>query len=192
MEEPSEQGFTRAFICVRFPDDVVKEIARVQEILGGWKFTGKMTELENLHVTLKFLGEIDEEMIGKVREKLEEVKVGVFEARLVDAGTFSVHGKPRIVWVKVGGKGMFELQKKIDEALEGLFEKERRFMSHLTIARVKYTKDARGFEECVRKIGVKEICFSVGEFFLMKSTLQLTGPRYTEIERYTTGSDGKA
>jgi len=47
-------------------------------------------------------------------------------------------GRTRIAWIKVEGVGIWELQKRIDEALEDLFKKEERFMSHLTIARIKY------------------------------------------------------
>jgi len=57
--EDMENKLIRAFIAIDFPDEVVKEIARVQEVLGKRQFTGKMTEPENLHLTLKFLGEID-------------------------------------------------------------------------------------------------------------------------------------
>lgn len=154
----------------------------MQEALSGKKFTGKMTELENLHVTLKFLGEIDEEMLKKTKERLREVKFEAFGVKFLQTGTFSVRGNPRIVWVKVGGDGMFELQKKIDSALAGLFEKEHRFMSHLTVARVRYVADKKGFQEHVRKISVRDVRFSVEKFILMKSELQSMGPKYTEIE----------
>src|SRR3990167_5292147 len=131
----------RAFICVEFPSEIIKEIARVQEVLGKYKFTGKMTELENLHLTLKFLGEIDDRKLEEVKMQLSGVKVKGFEARLGDIGIFGRNGNPKIVWVKIGGKGIFELQEKVDEALKGLFKPESRFMSHATIARVKYAKD---------------------------------------------------
>ena len=52
-----EHVSTRTFICVEMPDAVVKEVARLQELVGKKLFTGKITELENLHATLKFLGE---------------------------------------------------------------------------------------------------------------------------------------
>lgn len=175
---------TRAFVCVRFPDEAVKEIARVQEILSGKKFTGKMTELENLHVTLKFLGEIDEEMLEKAKEKLKEVNFESFEAKLSEIGTFSVRRNPYIVWVKIGGEGIFDLQKSVDSALAGLFALEERFMSHLTIARVRYVMDKEGFRDYVRKLSVREEKFRVDKFILMKSELGSTGPKYTKIADY--------
>ena len=56
--EKKENGMIRCFICIDFPDEVIKEVARVQEELEKVKFNGKLTELENLHLTLKFLGEM--------------------------------------------------------------------------------------------------------------------------------------
>ncbi|MEK6889462.1 MAG: RNA 2',3'-cyclic phosphodiesterase [Nanoarchaeota archaeon] len=175
----------RAFIAVVFGDEVIKEIARIQEILSGHKFLGKMSELENLHVTLKFLGEIDDEKLMKVREKLKEVKMEEFEAHLDSIGTFNYRGNPKIVWVKIAGKGMFELQKQVDWKMrEEGFIMEERFMSHLTIARTKYTYDAKGFMKYVSGIGVRDIKFPVSKFLLLKSDLKPNGPVYNVIEEY--------
>jgi 2'-5' RNA ligase len=176
---------TRAFIAVDFPDEVVKEIGRIQGILGKKQFTGKMTELENLHLTLKFLGEVDEERLNLVREELRKIKLGRFEARFGGAGTFNHRGKPSIVWIKVGGKGIFELQTAVDGALEKAgFKKEKRFMSHLTAARVKYVKDRKEFVEYVRNLKMKDLRWEVRSFKLMKSELRPMGPIYTVVEEF--------
>src|SRR3989344_2398780 len=82
---------TRAFICVEFSDGVIREVARVQELLDK-KFIGKFTELENLHLTLKFLGEIDEDRIVEVKKRLGEIKLKEFEGKLHSLGTFSHKG----------------------------------------------------------------------------------------------------
>ena len=176
---------TRAFICIEFPSEIVKEVARVQELLETRKFTGKLTELENLHLTLKFLGEVDERKLKAVKKKLQEIRLEKFDARLGEAGTFSYRKKPRIVWIKILGKGMIELQQQVDEVLSEIgFKKEERFMSHLTIARVKFVKDKKGFVDYVKNLGVKGLKFGVGEFKLMESELRPVGPVYTEIEEY--------
>ncbi|MBI2632650.1 RNA 2',3'-cyclic phosphodiesterase [Candidatus Pacearchaeota archaeon] len=177
--------FTRAFIAIEMPDSVIKEVARINDVLGNWKFTGKFTELENLHLTLKFLGEIDNERLEKVKEKLRDVKFESFEAKLSEIGTFSLHENPRIIWIKIGGKGIFELQEKIDNTLEKEgFLREKRFMSHMTIARVKYVKDKKGFFDYVKKIRIKEIKFRINNFYLKKSELNESGPIYTTLETY--------
>lgn len=179
-----EKKLTQCFIAIDFSSEVIKEVARVQEVLGKQKFTGKMTELENLHLTLKFLGEIDDSMVEKVREKLKGIKFNEFDCKLCEIGTFSLRGNPRIVWIKVCGEGVWELQKKVDLALEGLFPKEERFMSHLTIARLRYVADKKGFVEHVKNIGLREIKFKVSGFELKSSELKSLGPVYRTIEKY--------
>ena len=183
MEENKE--LMRCFVAIEMPVAVIKEVARVQETLGNWKFTGKMTELENLHLTLKFLGEIDKEKMKKVKEELQRIEFKEFEAKLIGIGTFSNFGNPRIAWIKIGGKEVFELQKKIDEAMEKIgFKKEERFMSHMTIARIKYVKDKKGFLEHVSKIGIRGIEWDVDKFCLKKSVLEQRGPTYSDLEVY--------
>lgn len=181
-----KENLKRCFIAIDFPDEVVKEIARAQGLLSGTKFTGKLTELENLHLTLKFLGEIDDEKIEEVKKRLSEIKFEPMKLKLGKIGTFSrPKGKDDkgniIIWIKVEGGEIYALQKKIDSVLEGIFAKEERFMSHLTIARVKYVKDKKGFLEHINSIHVKPIEFGVSEFKLKKSELKPFGPAYAEI-----------
>lgn len=175
----------RCFIAITFPEEVVKEVARIQEVLSKAKFTGKMTELENLHLTLKFLGEVSEEKINEVKEKLKEVSFNEFEVYLSHAGVFSFRKNPRIVWIKVNGKSLFDLQKKVDEKMSEIgFKKEERFMSHLTIARVKYAKDRKEFKNYAENLGVKRVKFKIQGFKLLRSELESTGPVYSEMEEY--------
>lgn len=185
--EDSLENRIRAFVCLEVSDEVIKEVARVQELVGNQLFTGKMTELENLHLTLKFLGEIDEEKLEKVKEKLKSIKFENFEIKLCGIGVFSSKGSPRIVWIKLGGKEIFELQKRIDDSLKEYFKVEERFMSHMTIARVRYVEDKKGFLKHVKNIKVKEIKFKADNFFLKKSELKRSGPVYSAIEGYTIG-----
>ena len=179
------EELTRAFIAIEVPDSVIKEVARTQEILVKQNFIGKMTELENLHLTLRFLGEIDNEKLERAGQRLREIKFNFFEAKLSEIGIFNYRGNPRIVWIKIGGKEVFELQNKIDDSLakEG-FAKEERFMSHMTIARVKYVKDKKFFLDYVKNIGIKNIKFDVDKFYLKKSELKESGPIYKDLETF--------
>src|SRR3990167_7509397 len=126
----AETSTTRTFICIDFPDEIIKETARLQSLIKKQKFVGKLTELENLHLTLKFLGEISEDKLSQVKSLLKEVKFSPFSAFLEYSGTFSRFNNPSIVWIKVGGSNIAELQRKIDESLNSIFKKEPRFMSH--------------------------------------------------------------
>jgi len=181
MEEENKK---RIFICIDFPDDVIKEVARVQELVSKKKFTGKLVELDNLHLTLKFLGEIDDKMLGKIRSKLREIKFKEMELKLGEIGTFSHQGSPKIVWIKIEGKEIWDLQEQIDKVLKDLVVEEERFMSHLTIARVKYVKDKADFSKRISNISVKSIKFKIDRFKLNMSDLKPTGAVYTTIEEY--------
>jgi len=197
----------RCFIAITFSEEVDNEIVKAQKLIDKhWNITGKMTEEENLHLTLKFLGEIDSEKLERVKERLREIKFEGFEVHLGELGCFSYRGNPRIVWNKVCGKELFELQKKIDLVLETsrfwdvkilnvlknsyeILDKEgfklgERFMAHLTLARVKYVKDKIGFKEYVKNMKIPKLKFKVDRFFLFRSELKSHGPEYSVIESY--------
>ena len=76
------------------------------------------------------------------------------------------------------------LQKKIDESLKDLFKPEARFMSHLTIARIKHTKNPKQFQEYISNIKPKPINFQINSFKLMSSQLKSPGPIYSTIQEY--------
>lgn len=175
----------RTFISVEFPLDAINEILAVQKKVSKESFKGKLTDGENLHLTLKFLGEIGDDKLARVKSALKNVKFGAFEASLGETGTFDFHGTPKIAWISVKGGGIFELQKKIDSALEGLgFDKEERFMSHLTIARISRVGDKRVFKKNLEKINVVPVKFRVDEFYLKSSELGDAGPEYTTLETF--------
>jgi len=176
----------RAFICVDFPDAVIKEAARVQNIIEKIKFTGKITELENLHITLKFLGEVEISKLEDVKKQLSQLKHPILKLELEKTGTFSIKGNPKIIWIKTSGN-IFTLQKQIDASLSSLFPKEKRFMSHLTIARIKHVKDTNDFRKYIDNIKVKKIHFLQNTFKLMKATLYPDGPVYDLIQEFNLG-----
>ncbi len=180
----TSQPLLRTFICIEFPESVVKEVARIQSLLDK-KFIGKFTELENLHLTLKFLGEISPKQLEEVKLALSLIEFHQFNAHLSSIGVFSYRTNPRIIWIKVASKYIHDLQKRIDHALAPLFKPEERFMSHLTVARVKHTPDKKYFYEYFKNLSVKEVSFPVNSFLLKSSELMPVGPVYTTIQEYS-------
>ncbi len=169
----------RTFISIEIPEDIKREILKIQKELP--EFRGKLTETDNLHLTLKFLGEINEKKAEEVRKKLREIKFNKFDAEIDSIGVFS-EKFVRIVWLHVSN--CEELQKEIDEKLSELFEKEKRFMGHLTIARVKSVKNKKEFLEKISQIKISEMKFVVKNFNLKKSILTEEKPFYEDIEAY--------
>lgn len=166
----------RAFIAVDFPENIKKEIKKVQDKLPEYK--GKGTELENLHLTLKFLGEIDEGKVEEIKRRLKEINLKKFESEIDSLGVFS-EKFIKIIWLHL--TNCEKLQEEIDEKLKGLLEKEKRFMSHLTIARVKNIKNKKEFLEKLGKIKFLGIKFLVDSFALKKSTLTSSKPIYENL-----------
>jgi len=180
-----EDNLKRCFICIDLPLETRKYIEEIQETIRKKNlFYGKFTEFENLHLTLKFLGEISEEKIAEVKERLKKIKFNSFSAHLGELGVFSERFVS-IIWIKLGGKEVFELQKQIDDALIGLFEGEKKFMSHVTIARPKKIIDKGILLDYLHKMKIKKETFEADRFFFKSSDLKEDGPVYSTIEEYT-------
>ncbi len=158
----------------------------VREIVRKFDYPVKWVEEENLHLTLKFLGEVKEERVEEISRVLREIRRSEkrFELSLEDIGAFPSERSPRVIWIGVG-KGREEiirLQERIEEGLTPLgFKKEERgFHPHLTIARVKKRAD---FKELF-DLSYKSRVFLVDSVTLFKSTLTPKGPIYEPLDRF--------
>jgi 2'-5' RNA ligase len=177
-----EKKLVRCFIALELNREAITEIEEIQKLIKNKKlFYGKLTEPENLHLTLKFLGEIKEDRVESVKKELGKIKFNSFQVGLGELGVFN----DRILWIKLNGKEIWDLQKQIDDLLESLgFAKEERFMSHITLARMKKVIDRKVMVEYIKNLRHREICFDVKEFILKKSELKIEGPVYSDIEKY--------
>ena len=171
----------RTFISIEIPEEIKDEIVKIQKHLP--EFEGKSIEKENLHLTLKFLGEISPDLVNNVKASLSYIKFKPLKLELKSIGTFSYQNNPRIVWLKI--EGTHDLQRKIDTALSSLFPREERFMSHLTIARIKYVNNKEEFEEKIEKIQPAPLAWTGNSFMLIESQLTKQGPIYRALEKYS-------
>ena len=178
-------NYIRCFIAIELSRETIEYLEELDlQIKKKNLFSGKFTDPENLHLTLKFLGEIEENKIEETRKKLKEIKFNEFEASLGEIGVF-INSLNSILWIKLNGKGIWDLQTLIDEKLKDLFEPEKRFMSHITLARMKKIHDKKLFLDYVKNIKTKKIRFQVKDFILKKSELKPEGPIYTNLETYS-------
>ncbi len=177
-----KKKLTRCFINLELPSEAVAEIKNIQqEIKERFSLQGKFTELQNLHLTLKFLGEIDDETIKKVREQLKTIIIHQFNVKLGEVGVFS-EKIVRIVWVKLAGAE--RLQQAVDQTLVDLFPREERFMGHITLARVKSLSNEKLFFEHLKKTICNSV-FTVNKFFLKQSILTHQGAVYKTLSAYS-------
>jgi len=171
----------RVFISIELPEEIKKEILKIQkeiDVLGLVK--GKFIEFENLHLTLKFLGEISDSEIRAIKERLSKLKFKTFELEFDNLGVFSEQFI-RIIWVGVKKGIVFDLQKVIDSILEDIFPREHRFMGHITIARPKRVEQKNMFLDELKKIKFPKIKFSVDKIHLRESNLFPEGAQYKNL-----------
>jgi 2'-5' RNA ligase len=177
----------RLFVAVEF-SEIGGYLVSLQEKL---KETGvKMTFPKAFHITLKFLGEVDEKKVDNLKEVLKKVKFEPFKAKVKDIGVFPSETYIRVVWVGLeDGKHMAEIQKQVEDlmAKEGFKKEEREFVAHITIARIRVIKDEnkKDFSEFVKNIKIKEKEVDIKNFKLIKSELTKTGAIYEDVEEFS-------
>ena len=171
----------RLFIAFEVSEESKKHLLEAQKQLEAGN--AKLTFTKSFHLTLKFLGELAPAKAEEVKKRLATVEFKPFTARLNGTGVFPSEDYVRVVWVGLEPKDLIcALQKSIDAALGGLFEKEKDFQPHITLARVKFVKDKKQFSETVKNLRVAPVSFEVKEFKLIESKLQgKEGPEYTDV-----------
>ena len=172
----------RLFIAIDIPKEIKDKLYDLQKQIGGDLAKINWVHKKNLHLTLKFLGEVPESRLEEIKERLRIIKLKSFEVELNNLGVFPNENNIRVIWVDLKSEHIYELQIKIDQELLDLFSKDTRFQSHLTLGRVKFVKNK---EELKEKLKLKiDGWFIVKEFKLIKSSLTREGPIYETIEEY--------
>lgn len=154
-------------------------------------FTGLQKQLpesrstlpKDFHLTLKFLGEVEDSKVEKIREALRKIKFKPFEAKVTKIGYFAPKFL-KVVFVDVDNE-ISKLQSEIESKLEAMFKKEANFHPHLTIARIKFVNDKKKYIEALNKIKTEEKKVKIDSFQLIKSTLTPEGPVYEVVEEYS-------
>lgn len=179
----------RAFLAVDLDEKLVDKIVEVQGQLEKAEAPVKFVEQENLHFTFKFFGDISkekrDEIIGLVNEKLE--KYEPFELSIKKTGVFPHLGYMRVIWLGVEDPDMFsKIQEDLDEDFVGMgFKKERSYIPHLTIGRVKGSKNKEALVSTIRELEDVEIGkMLVKKVTLKKSELTPAGPIYTDVKEF--------
>jgi len=105
----------RLFISLDMPEEIINEISKIQKHIFQRNFiVGSFTKKENLHLTLKFLGEVPEDKVEEIKNNLSKIKFKKFKVHLGELGFFG----DRIFWVELLGDEIFKLQKEVDDKLK--------------------------------------------------------------------------
>jgi len=185
----------RVFIAIPIDEQTRHELVSVQSLLLSTGAKLKLVEPENLHLTLKFLGEVGEEKIGEIEEALKKTMLGVkkFKMEVKGLGAFPGFRYLRVLWAGInqGKNEVIELQRKIDFSLQPLgFRPERNFHPHVTIARVKFVRNREELITFIKDAANKKFgAVGVRRIDLMKSTLTRSGPVYTTLSEIELETD---
>ena len=176
----------RLFIAVELPQEVKQELINLQSVLKKDFPSLKYVNVNNMHLTLKFLGDVPDGRLDEVKAKLSDVRVEKFEAYLSGCGVFPKPEYIKVVWAGLEPKEKInELQHKVDLGMRAIgFPKDRKFHPHATLARVRFVKDKAGLAKAIEQLKPTKISFDVDSFALIKSELRPDGPVYTVLEEY--------
>ncbi len=181
----------RAFVAVNLDQGLKDALAKVQERLKATRADVGWVRPESLHLTLKFLGQVEESRLAVVAEAIGTAATGYGSFRLVlgGLGAFPQPRAARVVWIGVqqGAEALLTLQARVEAGLEalGFAREERPFAAHLTLGRVRGPARREQLAVALTSIPAEPL----GEMMLhridlMKSELGPGGARYTALQTF--------
>lgn len=160
----------RLFVAIDLPDTIKKSLAEISYGLPG----AKWVDQSQMHIILKFIGEVDGAVFREAREALATIRLDPFEVTIKGTGFFPPRGGPQLLWVGVEGNDRLkQLRNKVETTLvrAGLENEKRKFAPHVGLAKIKDTPPGR-LATFLSEYGLFRLPpFEVREFCLFSSFL---------------------
>ncbi len=179
----------RAFLAFDLSPEVIASLVRAQSELRDTRADVGVVAPENLHFTVKFLGDVSEDVVNTIDERVAGLGLTSFEATLAGLGAFPDLRRPRIVWAGVSQADepvITERAQAVVEALDGIGKPdERDFLAHVTIVRVRSSRNVDALVAFTRQNGSRVFGRTKVESLKLKSSLLTPrGPVYTDVREY--------
>lgn len=182
----------RLFVALDLPEEVRERIAAAAERHAQLQPQARWVKKENLHLTLKFIGEFPADRMDRLVKALEETtaRQRAFTASFGGCGGFPSVGKSRVIWVGMErGEGeAASLAAELNRGLVrvGVKKEARPFRGHLTLARLRSPADCSSWVAAMEEelAGLEEMTFMVEEVTLYRSILSPAGPTYMPLRRF--------
>ncbi|ALT68807.1 RNA 2',3'-cyclic phosphodiesterase [Methanobrevibacter millerae] len=176
----------RAFLAIDLDDDLKPKINKIIREFKQIDANIKYVDLQNLHFTLKFFGDIDTEGIDLISEKIENVikDFDSFTIKIKGCGAFPNKNRIKVIWVGLDEDEILkDLHDKLDKEFNSIgFDLDRKFSSHLTIGRMKSAKGKNKVKNTIETYNNIDIgTMDVNLITLKKSTLTPSGPIYEDL-----------
>jgi RNA 2',3'-cyclic 3'-phosphodiesterase len=185
----------RSFVAVNIDEGMKKDLYTTTQRLREIRCDVKWVSAENMHITLKFLGDTPEGLLPEISGRLSGIASShlPFTIRLRSAGVFPDRRRPRVVWIDMSGtEEIIKLQKEVEESLATLgYKKENRaFSPHLTIGRVRAPQGSDLLVKGVETLKEKDFgIIQVEKISLMRSDLSPAGARYMSVGEFFLGKE---
>ncbi len=178
----------RSFIAFELPENIISSIGKLQKQIKCHGLDARWVRPENIHLTLKFLGDITKTDMESAGGTIIETAKGYAPIFLSakGIGIFPNIKRPRVIWAGIAGQisTLVGLQRELDENLESIgFAKEKRlFKGHLTLGRIKKKIPLKRLSDAIKKFEEFESeIFTADQIILFKSVLKPSGHVYTKL-----------
>lgn len=176
----------RLFVAIELPENLKNSLSEIISSLVKSQVNAKWVNAENLHMTLKFLGNTDEDKLPEIIATLNDISRNQtpFSINISKIQFFPPRGKPRILSVETDQHEHLKiLAEGLQDRLEKCgFSKEGRFKPHITLARLQGTRNISQLIQLAKSAKLSA-SFPVESVALYKSTLTTTGPIYKVLHR---------
>jgi len=188
----ANEDFWRVFIAVELPAEVRKRITghidslrrELPNVRASWN------RGENLHLTLKFLGDIAVSRLPALTEATEAAAQSTkpFELIIDGGGSFPPRGRPKVLWIGIEDSSatLLRLHATLEDrcAAAGFAREARAYHPHLTVARLRDSSDSRTLAERHQELGFRSEIVSVSELVVFRSELRSEGSKHTAVSRH--------
>ena len=179
----------RAFIAFKLNTDIQQVVRHIQDRLMKLDCNIKWVTPENIHLTLKFLGDVKLKNIGSIQQILRETFSGIppIETQLTDLGAFPDIDYPQVLWVGLDDdrRQLAGTAKTLEKALgkAGIKKSGKPFSPHITIGRVRSPRNIASLSQAMTQYTLPDVPKQIfDEVMLFKSTLTPQGPVYERLE----------
>ena len=180
----------RTFIAFELPPAVIALLRGVQQKLKRLNLRARWVRPENIHLTLKFLGDIQPGDVDRIGVAMADAagEFGPFSLAVKGLGVFPGIKRPRVIWVGIGGDthALLALQNRLEEKLAPLgFPAEKRaFKAHLTLGRIKHAGNPEIIRQIINDLSdLNSEDFILKQLILFKSDLKPSGAVYSYVKQ---------
>jgi len=177
----------RLFVALKIPENIKEQLLNICNGLVPDASLYSWVTADKIHLTLKFIGEVEENLVSPISTELDFVKnYRSFDFKISRFGFFIRDKRPKILWAGLHtDESIYKLVKELNKRMEffNIEPERRKFKSHLTLLRIK-SKIDENFISNFNNYQFDNLKFKTNKIALVKSELSQTGAQYTEINNY--------